>query len=32
MNNININNKSLACLDIKLLYTNIPLDKCIEYF
>ena len=32
MNNININNKSLACLDIKLLYTNIPLNKCIEYF
>ena len=23
-------NKSLASLDIKSLYTNIPVDKCIE--
>ena len=31
INNINIENKSLGSLNIKLLYTNIPVNKCIKY-
>ncbi len=30
INNINMENKSLATVDIKSLYTNIPVNKCIE--
>ena len=26
-----MNNKSLACLDIKSLYTNLPVNKYIKY-
>ena len=29
-NNINMENKSLASPDIKSLYTNIPVNKCIK--
>ena len=29
-NNLNIENISLACLDIKSLYTNIPVNKYIK--
>ena len=31
LTDIDMNNKYLACLDIKSLYTNIPVDKCIEH-
>ena len=31
INNINMENKSLANLDIKSLYTFIPVNKCIKY-
>ena len=30
-NILNMENKSLACLDIKPLYTNLPINKCIEH-
>ena len=29
--NINVKNKSLTSLDIKSLFTSIPVDKCIKH-